>query len=235
MSVWPSVSQESPRNNGDGNSPAWGVEVEWQLINVQKIESKRTSYFWLLCLSGEESWVGKEGRRWIKGEQKAPGPPPTPTHPITPSFCARELVPRNNVWLFLTSRKMCMSLPGVHTPGAKGSEPGEVCMASWKGQGRTGRIKESACLCTALATSFQIQFPFGYLLFDLSVEKSGPHNAQIPGVGRLWDAFMFLFRVPCLRTKVSTVTASRPTPGSSWHEQSCITWTEASLDAMSRG
>ena len=80
MSVWPSVSQESPRDNGDGNSPAWGVEVGWQLINVQKIESKCTSYFWLLCLSGEESWVGKEGRRWIKGEQKAPGPTLAPTY-----------------------------------------------------------------------------------------------------------------------------------------------------------
>ena len=122
-----------------------------------------------------------------------------------------------------SSRKMHMSLPGAHTSDAKGSQPGEVCMASWKGQDRTGRIKESACLCTALATSFQIQFPFGYLLFDLLVEKSGPHNARIPSVGRLCDAFKFLFRAPCLRTKVSTVTASRPTPGSSWHEQSCIT------------
>ena len=103
MSVCPSVSQESPRNNGDGNFPAWGVEVGWRLINVQKIESKCPSYFWLLCLSGGESWVGKEGRRWIKGKQKAPGTLPHPQ--ITPSFCARELVPRDNVWLLKQKRK----------------------------------------------------------------------------------------------------------------------------------
>ena len=171
--------------------------------------------FWRRELSGE-------GRKEVdkRETEGTRNPPPTFNH--TKLLCQRA-GPSGQRVTVSSSRKMHMSLPGAHIPYAKGSQPGEVCKASWKGQGRTGRIKESVCLCTALATSFQIQFPFGYLLFDLSVEKSGPHNAQIPGVGRLCHAFKFLFMAPCLRTKVSTVTASRLTPGSSWHEQSCIT------------
>lgn len=43
--ILPSVSQESPRNNGDGNSPPGGWRWGWRLINVQKIESKCLKLF----------------------------------------------------------------------------------------------------------------------------------------------------------------------------------------------
>ena len=132
--------------------------------------------FWRRELSGE-------GRKEVdkRETEGTRNPPPTFNH--TKLLCQRA-GPSGQRVTVSSSRKMHMSLAGAHTPDAKGSQPGEVCVASWKGQGRTGRIKESACLCTALATSFQIQFPFGYLLFDLLVEKSGPHNARIPSVGR---------------------------------------------------
>ena len=146
-------------------------------------------------------------------------PPPPPNH--TKLLCQRA-GPSGQRVTVSSSRKMHEPPRSPHIRCQRFTARGGL-HGILEGQDRTGRIKESACLCTALATSFQIQFPFGYLLFDLLVEKSGPHNARIPSVGRLCDAFKFLFRAPCLRTKVSTVTASRPTPGSSWHEQSCIT------------
>lgn len=96
-------------------------------------------------------------------------------------YCCHLLQAEKCTWV--PSPPTLPPLPMEHTQQEK------VCVVSWRSWVTNVRTREwTWSICTALLTSFEIRFPFWDLLFDLSVEKSCPRNAQSSYAGIVWHS-----------------------------------------------